>query len=79
MLGFNSPITPGGISDTLVRLVADPLARALGQQVVVDFRPGAGGRVGLEIAAKLTADWYTMLLGAQGAFVMLPTLYRPLS
>jgi tripartite-type tricarboxylate transporter receptor subunit TctC len=75
---FVVPFTPGGISDTLVRLVAEPLTRALGQQVVLDFRPGAGGKVGLEIAAKAGADGYTMFLGAQGTLAVMPSLYRQL-
>ncbi|HSQ03986.1 MAG TPA: tripartite tricarboxylate transporter substrate-binding protein, partial [Burkholderiales bacterium] len=75
---FIVPFTPGGISDTLVRLVTDPLTRALGQQVVMDFRPGAGGRVVLEIAAKSAADGYTIFLGAQGTLAVLPSLYRKL-
>jgi tripartite-type tricarboxylate transporter receptor subunit TctC len=75
---FIVPFTPGGISDTLVRLIIDPLTRALGQQVVVDFRSGASGRVGLEIAAKSSADGYTIFLGAQGTLAVLPSLYRQL-
>ncbi len=75
---FVVPFTPGGISDTLVRLVTDPLTRALGQQVVMDFRPGAGGKVGLEIAAKAAPDGYTIFLGAQGSLAVLPSLYRKL-
>lgn len=75
---FIVPFTPGGISDTLVRLVAEPLTRALGQQVVLDFRPGAGGKVGLEIAAKAGADGYTVFLGAQGTLAVMPALYKQL-
>ena len=75
---FVVPFTPGGISDTLVRLIAEPLTRALGQQVVLDFRPGAGGKVGLEIAAKAGADGYTMFLGAQGTLAVMPSLYKQL-
>jgi tripartite-type tricarboxylate transporter receptor subunit TctC len=75
---FVVPFTPGGISDTLVRLIAEPLTRALGQQVVLDFRPGAGGKVGIEIAAKAAADGYTMFLGAQGTLAVMPSLYKQL-
>ena len=77
-LRFIVPFTPGGISDTLVRLIAEPLTRALGQQVVLDFRPGAGGKVGLEIAAKAAADGYTVFLGAQGTLAVMPSLYKQL-
>ncbi len=72
------PFTPGGVSDTLVRLVAEPLTKALGQQVVMDFRPGAGGRIGLEVASKSAADGYTVFLGAQGTLAVGPSLYRQL-
>jgi tripartite-type tricarboxylate transporter receptor subunit TctC len=75
---FVVPFTPGGISDTLVRLIAEPLTRALGQQVVLDFRPGAGGKVGIEIAAKASADGYTVFLGAQGTLAVMPSLYKQL-
>ncbi len=75
---FVVPFTPGGISDTLVRLVAEPLTRALGQPVVLDFRPGAGGKVGLEIAAKAANDGYTVFLGAQGTLAVMPSLYKQL-
>ncbi|MGZ9005514.1 MAG: Bug family tripartite tricarboxylate transporter substrate binding protein, partial [Burkholderiales bacterium] len=75
---FIVPFTPGGISDTLVRVVTDPLRSALGQQIVMDFRPGAGGRLGLEIASKSAADGYTIFLGAQGTLAVLPSLHRKL-
>jgi tripartite-type tricarboxylate transporter receptor subunit TctC len=75
---FIVPFTPGGISDTLSRLTAEQLTRALGQQVVLDFRPGAGGKVGLEIAAKSGNDGYTVFLGAQGTMALLPALYKQL-
>lgn len=75
---FVVPFTPGGISDTLVRLLAEPLTRALGQQVVLDFRPGAGGKVGLEIAARAAADGYTVFLGAQGTLAVMPALHKQL-
>lgn len=57
------PFAPGGGSDIAGRILADGLSRALGQQVVVDNRPGAGSSVGTEIAAKATPDGYTTLLG----------------
>jgi len=77
-LRFIIPFTPGGISDTLSRLTAEQLTRALGQQVVLDFRPGAGGKVGLEIAAKAANDGYTVFLGAQGTMAVLPALFKQL-
>ena len=46
--------------------------------MVLDFRPGAGGKVGLEIAAKAAADGYTVFLGAQGTLAVMPSLYKQL-
>ncbi len=51
--------SPGGVNDTIARLVAEPLSEALKQSVVVDNKPGAGGLLGTEIAARAPADGYT--------------------
>ena len=55
------PQAPGGSSDTLARVITPRLATALGQQVVVDNRPGATGIIGAELAAKAPADGHTLL------------------
>ena len=60
------PWAPGGGSDTSGRIVAAKLSEALGQQVVVDDRPGAGGNIGTAIAAKASPDGYTILLADTG-------------
>ncbi|HYH43999.1 MAG TPA: tripartite tricarboxylate transporter substrate-binding protein, partial [Burkholderiales bacterium] len=52
---------PGGSSDTLARIVTPRVADALGQQVVVDNRPGATGIIGAEVVARATPDGYTLL------------------
>jgi tripartite-type tricarboxylate transporter receptor subunit TctC len=70
------PFTPGGITDTSSRLVAQPLGTLLGQQVVIDNRPGAGGAIGTEAAARAAADGYTILYGTQGTMATNPVLYR---
>jgi tripartite-type tricarboxylate transporter receptor subunit TctC len=70
------PFTPGGITDTSSRLVAHPLGQLLGQQVVVDNRPGAGGSIGTDMAARAAPDGYTMLYGTQGTMATNPVLYR---
>jgi tripartite-type tricarboxylate transporter receptor subunit TctC len=58
------PTAPGGSADTLARMLADHLNRAMGQQFYVDNRPGAGNIIGIEAAAHAPADGYTFLLGA---------------
>lgn len=73
-----APFPPGGTTDVLCRLVAQKLTDALGRQVVVENRPGAGGNLGHEIAAKASADGYTLLLSAKGALVTNQFLYKRL-
>ena len=55
---------PGGSSDAAARIVAPRLAEKLGQPVVIDNRPGAGGGVGLDLVAKAPADGYTIVLAS---------------
>ena len=69
------PFPPGGPSDTMARLVADRLADTWKHPVVVDNRAGAGGNLGLGIAAKAPADGYTMALVATSTFAINPNLY----
>src|SRR6187431_260330 len=58
------PFSPGGASDTAARVVGQKLSERLGQQVVVDNRPGAGGTIGTELAVKAPADGYNLLMGS---------------
>ncbi len=74
---FVIPDAAGGGMDTIGRIVAEGLSEALGAQVVVDNRPGAGTTLGIGVAAKSPADGYTMLLGGSG-FVAAPSLYQNL-
>jgi tripartite-type tricarboxylate transporter receptor subunit TctC len=68
------PWPPGGSTDALARIVANRLTSAMGQQVIVDNRPGAGGNIGTAIAAKGTADGHVMVL-VSSSFVVNPSLY----
>jgi tripartite-type tricarboxylate transporter receptor subunit TctC len=61
---FIVPYAAGGGGDAMARLVALPLSAALRQQVIVDNRPGAGGNIGAEIAARSMPDGYTIMLAA---------------
>lgn len=73
-----APFPPGGTTDVLCRLLAQKLSDALGRQVVVENRPGAGGNIGHEFAAKAAPDGYTLLLSAKGALVTNQFLYQRL-
>jgi len=69
------PISPGGPPDIAGRIIAQRLSEELGQQVVVENRPGAGGTLGAEVAAKSPPDGYTILLGSTGSLAAGPSLY----
>lgn len=68
----------GGGSDFLARQLAPQLGKQLGQPLVIDNRPGAGGMIGTDAAAKSPADGYTMLSGDNGALVFNSALYKKL-
>jgi tripartite-type tricarboxylate transporter receptor subunit TctC len=73
------PFAAGGGNDTVARLVGHSLTAELGQPVVVDNRPGAGGVVGAEAAARAPADGYTLFLGGVGSHAINPNLHAHLS
>ena len=73
------PFAPGGITDTTSRIVAEEMARSLGQSVVIDNRGGAGGTVGTEQVARAKPDGYTMIYGTQGTMAANVTLRKELS
>jgi tripartite-type tricarboxylate transporter receptor subunit TctC len=73
-----APFPPGGTTDVLSRIVAQKLTDSLGRQVVVDNRPGAGGNIGHEIAAKTAPDGYTLVMSSNAALVTNPHLYKRL-
>src|SRR5262245_66379995 len=69
------PFAPGGVADNSARVVAEPLGQRLGQQVVVENRPGASGNIGTQQVAQSTADGYTLLLGFDGTMVINPFVF----
>src|SRR5712664_4950533 len=69
------PFAPGGNVDITARLVAPGLTEALGQPVVVENKPGAGGTIGADLVAKSTPDGYTLLMGSNSTFSVAPSLY----
>jgi tripartite-type tricarboxylate transporter receptor subunit TctC len=69
---FIVPYAPGGNVDVTVRLVAEPMQRFLGQSVIVENRPGAGGMVGQEATLNAPADGYTVVSGAFGSLFVGP-------
>jgi len=73
------PFTPAGATDLLARLVGERLGARLGQSVVIDNRPGAGGNVGADIAAHSAADGYTLLMGPASVYAISATLYQKLA
>ncbi|MDB5810565.1 MAG: transporter substrate-binding protein [Betaproteobacteria bacterium] len=72
------PVATGGATDIVTRALANRLTLAVGQQVLVDNRPGGGSNVGFEVAAKSPPDGYTLLM-AQPAFTVNVSLYKKLA
>ncbi len=73
------PFGPGTVTDNGARVVAKALTEKLGQPVIVENRPGAGGIVGTEFVANAKPDGYTMLYGSSGPMATNPSLYKKLS
>jgi tripartite-type tricarboxylate transporter receptor subunit TctC len=69
------PFTPGGVTDTSGRLIAEQLSKRLGQQVIVDNKPGASGNIGTQQVATAEPDGYTLLLGFDGTMVINPHVF----
>jgi tripartite-type tricarboxylate transporter receptor subunit TctC len=69
------PYTPGGGNDAMARVVADKMSIALGQQIVIENRGGAGGSIATRQVARAAPDGYTLGLGGTGTLAIDPTLY----
>jgi putative tricarboxylic transport membrane protein len=74
-----NPSSPGGGGDIMGRLVAQQLTKSLGQNFIIDNRPGAANIIATEIVAKSPPDGYTLLIAATGTFVTNPLVYAKLS
>ncbi|AGW92820.1 MULTISPECIES: tripartite tricarboxylate transporter substrate binding protein BugD [Cupriavidus] len=72
------PFAAGGPTDALARTIADRVSREVGQSIIIDNSPGAGGTVGAAKAARAQADGYTMLVGHMGYMGAAPALYKKL-
>ena len=72
-----NPNQPGGNSDIVFRLLSGKMGEILGQQIVFDYRPGAGGNIGAEMVAKSAPDGYTTLVAA-ASFLINPSLIKKL-
>src|SRR4249920_3785664 len=70
------PFAPGGSTSIVGRGIADKMSELLGEKVVVDNRPGAGGTVGTKAVAKSEPDGYTLILGYTGTLAIGPSLYK---
>ncbi len=70
------PFAPGGSTSIVGRGIADKMSELLGEKVVIDNRPGAGGTVGTKAVAKSEPDGYTLVLGYTGTLAIGPSLYK---
>ena len=75
---FIVPFPPGGGTDTVARLIAQPLSERLKQQIIIDNRSGANAIIGTELGAKAPADGYTLLFCLPASVSINPTLYHTL-
>lgn len=69
------PFSPGGVTDTSGRIVAEALTKRLGQQVIVENKPGASGNIGAQLVANAPSDGYTLFLALDGTLVINPHAY----
>lgn len=72
------PFAAGGTTDIVARLTAQALGTELGQPVIIDNKPGAGGNIGAQFVARATPDGYTLLMGTVGTHAINASLYKKL-
>jgi len=72
VVGFSA----GGTTDIIARLISDELRKGMGQPIIIDNRPGAGGNIGADIVAKAKPDGYTLLMGSVGPLAINASLYK---
>ncbi|MEO8442828.1 MAG: tripartite tricarboxylate transporter substrate binding protein [Betaproteobacteria bacterium] len=72
------PFAPGGTIDPITRILGEALGKDLGQNIVIDNRPGANGNIGMAAAAKAEPDGYTLIMASSGALVANISLYKTL-
>lgn len=72
------PFTTGGGVDIVARAIAQRMSEGLGQSVIIDNRAGAGGNIGIELAARAAPDGYTILI-ASNAMTISPSIYKSLA
>ena len=70
------PFAPGGSTSIVGTVIADKMGQILGQNIILDHRPGAGGTVGSKFVSKSAPDGYTLLLGYTGTLAIGPSLYK---
>lgn len=73
------PLSAGGPTDTLARVIGQQLTEKLGQPVIIENRPGAGGNIGAEMVAKAAPDGYTLFMGTSGPLSINQSLYSKLA
>ena len=75
MIRFVVPYPPGGPLDAIARLLAEKMREGLGQQIIVENKPGAGGNLGADFVAKSAPDGYTIVMGAVATHAINPNLF----
>lgn len=78
-INFVVPYAPGGTTDLVARLVGEHMAKTLGQPVVIENKPGAGGNIGMDVVAKAKPDGYTIGFGAISTNALNPHIYKSMA